>query len=67
MEDLVAVDLSDDITFDKIPESEVNPGIRVFDANQKSFFLPNYPILLDVVLFRRSSDEVFRIKTAPTR
>ena len=64
---IVAANLSDDITFDKIPETDVNPGIRVFDANLKSFFLPNCPILVDVVLYRRPSDEVFRIKPAPSR
>ena len=62
---LFAADLSDDITFDKIPATGNNPGVRVYDANTQAFFHPNCPMLVDVILYRRPSDKVFKISDMP--
>lgn len=57
---VIAANPSDDITYRNPPEAET-AGIRVFEPEHERFFLPNRPVLIDIVLHRDPGVRVFGI------
>jgi len=57
---VVAANLSADIVYLNPPDMPTS-GVRVFDADTRLFFRPNRPMLIDLTLYRETSDRVFRI------